>query len=149
MELRLVRFSSGEESTLGLLFVDGEFFCYTLEDQFNEPKVFGETRIPPGRYQIKFRNEGGMIVRYKKRFPWHRGMLWLQDVPDFEWVYLHVGNNDDHTDGCPVIGDGQVQNVTGRGSVTSSVSAYKRFYEVVASALEAGEEVWITVTGMI
>lgn len=144
MELNLPRFSGGDEATLGLLFTNNKFFCYTLEDQFNEPKVPGETRIPPGRYQIKLRNEGGMNKRYGKRFNFHRGMLWLQDVPNFTFVYIHTGNIDDHSEGCILVGDGQVQNVTERGQVTGSVAAYTRLYRVIIEAL-ASEEVWITV----
>ncbi len=148
MELRVQRISSGDEATLGMMFDVTDqptFMCYVLEDQFNEPKIKGETRIPPGRYQIKFRDEGGMIVRYKQRFSWHRGMLWLQDIPDFTFVYIHVGNKDDDTDGCLLVGDGQVSNVIERGQVSSSVAAYTRVYEKIATALEADEEVWITV----
>ncbi len=148
LELLNRRISSGDEATLGTLFdVTGPpaFLCYVLEDQFNEPKIPGETRIPPGRYQIKFRDEGGMIVRYKQRFPWHHGMLWLQDVPGFQFIYIHVGNKDDDTDGCLIVGDGQISNVMERGAVTTSVAAYRRLYENIADALEAGDEVWITV----
>ncbi len=144
MNLKLKRFSGADESTLGLISVKRKFFCYSLEDQFNEPKVPGETRIPAGRYEIKLRNEGGMVTRYKKRFDWHQGMLWLQDVPGFRFIYLHVGNKDDDSEGCILVGDGQVQNVTERGQVTSSVAAYRRLYEVITEAL-LREEVWITV----
>lgn len=148
IDLRLQRIATGPEATLGVLHdvtFDPRFVCYTLEDQPNEPKVPGETRIPAGHYQIKYRNEGGMIGRYKKRFPWHKGMLWLQDVPGFEWVYLHVGNKDDDTDGCILTGDGQISNVEERGQVTSSVAAYRRLYMLITDELDAGGEVWITV----
>jgi len=148
LELLNKRISSGDEATLGILHdvtAEPEFMCYVLEDQFNEPKIKGETRIPSGTYQIKFRDEGGMIKRYKKRFPWHRGMLWLQDIPDFQFVYIHVGNKDDDTDGCLLVGDGQVSNVEERGMVTTSVAAYRRLYERIAAQLELGAEVWITV----
>jgi hypothetical protein len=148
MELLLTRFSGGEEATLGLLFKGKDFQCYTLEDQHNEPKIPGETRIPLGRYQIKQRNEGGMIVRYKKRFDWHLGMLHLQDVPGFKYVYIHVGNKDDDTDGCILVGDGQISNVTERGMVTTSVAAYQRLYESILGALSQ-EEVWITIEDYI
>ncbi|MCK5644827.1 MAG: hypothetical protein KAJ19_28770 [Gammaproteobacteria bacterium] len=144
MELKLKRFSGADESTLGLIFVESGFFCYSLEDQHNEPKIKGETRIPAGRYQIILRNEGGMVTRYKKRFSWHGGMLWLQDVPGFTFIYMHVGNKDDDSDGCILTGDGQVQNVTERGQVTSSVAAYRRLYEVITEAL-LSEEVWIKI----
>jgi len=148
LELLNRRISSGDEATLGTLFdITGPpaFLCYVLEDQANEPKIPGETRIPAGKYQVKLRDEGGMIVRYKKRFPWHRGMLWLQDVPGFQFIYIHVGNKDDDTDGCLLVGDGQISNVTERGAVTTSVAAYRRLYENIADALEGGDEVWITV----
>ena len=152
MELTLLRISSGNEATLGTLF-DAEparaplltFLCYTLEDQYNEPKIPGETRIPAGRYQIKVREEGGMYQRYSKRFqPWHDGMLWLQNVPGFTFIYLHVGNKDDDSEGCILVGDGQISNVVERGQVTSSVLAYRRLYEKVLAALFS-EEVWITI----
>ena len=148
MELLNRRISSGDESTLGTLFdvTDSpRFLCYVLEDQHNEPKIPGETRIPAGRYQIKFRDAGGMIKRYKRRFDWHRGMLWLQDVPNFSWVYIHVGNKDDDTDGCLLVGDGQITNVTERGQITTSVAAYHRLYSAIAKKLLAGEEVWLTI----
>ena len=148
MDITLVRFSSGVESTLGLLFVNGRFFCYTLEDQYNEVKVPGETCIPPGSYEIQLREEGGMYPRYKSRFsPWHRGMLWLQDVPGFEYIYIHVGNKDDDSEGCILVGDGQVSNsiLVGDGQVTSSVSAYKRLYEEILDAMEFNETVTIEV----
>ncbi len=144
MDLKLKRFSGADEATLGLIFVEGKFFCYSLEDQFNEPKVPGETRIPAGKYQIMLRAEGGMHKRYSNRFSFHKGMLWLQMVPGFTFIYIHTGNNDDHSEGCILTGDGQVQNVTERGQVTSSVAAYTRLYEVVTEAL-INEEVWITV----
>ena len=144
MELILKRFSGADESTLGLIFVEEKFFCYSLEDQFNEPKIPGETRIPAGRYQIILRTEGGMHSRYSDRFAFHKGMLWLQDVPGFTFIYLHTGNNDDHSEGCILTGDGQVQNVTERGQVTSSVAAYRRLYEVITKVL-LREEVWIKI----
>ena len=150
VELLLTRFSSGKEATLGNLFnVMGteelQFLCYTLEDQYNEPKIPGETRIPAGRYQIKLRTEGGMHKRYIERFlPWHGGMLWLQDVPGFTFIYIHVGNKDDDSEGCILVGDGQISNVIDRGMVTTSVAAYRRLYEKIHPAIMNGE-VWIRI----
>jgi len=149
MELLLTRISSGYEATLGNLFdIEGTddltFLCYTLEDQYNEPKVPGETRIPAGRYEVKLRTEGGMHQRYGKRFDFHRGMLHLQDVPGFTFIYIHVGNKDDDSEGCILVGDGQISNVIERGQVTSSVLAYRRLYESILGALSENT-VWITI----
>lgn len=149
MELYVNRISSGDESTLGNLFeiteTGPQFECYTLEDQYQAVKVPGETRIPAGRYRITLRTEGGLHARYGDRFPWHKGMLWLRDVPDFEWVYIHVGNKDDDTEGCILVGDGQTQNVTDLGSITGSVSAYRRLYQRIVAALDDGEHVHIDI----
>jgi len=57
--LSLQRFHDSGQSTLGLLSVNDQFLCFTLEDEGREIKVKGETRIPAGRYQIKLRAEGG------------------------------------------------------------------------------------------
>ena len=157
MELLVKRFSTGDESTIGALFVTDpfrgteplkgypSFRCFTMEDQPNEPKVPGETRIPAGRYKIELRTRGGMTKRYKKKFDWHIGMLWLRDVPGFKWVYLHYGNYERDTDGCILVGDGALSNVLGDGMVMSSVTAYTRLYAEIINAMHAGREVWITI----
>jgi len=148
MELFVQRISSGIEATLGIMHEvmdHPRFICYVLEDQYNDPKIPGETRIPEGRYQIKLRTEGDMNKRYSKRFPWHRGMLWLQNVPDFTYIYIHVGNKDDDSEGCLLVGDGQISNVTDRGQVVNSVTAYTRLYNLIVESLGNGNEVWIDI----
>ena len=151
MELLLQRFSTGDKSTLGLLhstddYDEGrKFQCFTIEDQPNEPKIPGETRIPAGRYKIELRPYGGMHDRYKKKFDWHRGMLWLQFVPNFTYVYIHYGNYEKDTDGCILVGDGCQSNVgEDDGMVTNSVAAYTRLAFDVYRALDLGE-VWINI----
>jgi hypothetical protein len=149
MNYILQRFSSGKTSTLGALFAaygndQRQCLAMTLEDEHRDVKVPKETRIPAGRYQIKLRNAGGMTERYK-RFPFHKGMLWLQDVPNFEWVYIHIGNREDQTDGCILVGDGCRLNTAGPGEVSHSEFAYRRVYLDMLKALDAGEEVWIDV----
>ena len=58
MELRLQREKNNGDTTIGRLYIDGEYECYTLEDQPNDKKVYGETRIPAGTYEIKLRTTG-------------------------------------------------------------------------------------------
>ena len=55
MKLELKRFSGQSDTTLGLMFVDGEFECFTLEDEYRAEKVKGETRIPAGTYKVEKR----------------------------------------------------------------------------------------------
>lgn len=144
MNLTLHRYAQGEESTAGLLFINGRFFCDTCEDQAQRVKVPDETRIPAGRYRILLRNAGGMTKRYAKLFDFHRGMLWLQDVPGFEWIYIHIGNTDDHTSGCILVGRG-VDRPAGECVVRNSTDTYADLYNLVLLAMGRGEEVWIEV----
>ena len=150
--LEVLRYSSGADSTLGLLFINDangrEFLSYTLEDEFREEKVSAETRIPEGTYDIKLRTEGGFHNRYSTKFgvPWHKGMLHVQDVPGFEYILIHTGNTDEHTMGCLLVGDTQQQNVSKSkdGFIGASNDAYKRIYPPIADALLRGDEVEIS-----
>ena len=153
MKLEVLRFSNGEDSTSGLLFdvtTERVFLAYTLEDEYRDNKISGETRIPDGVYKIGFRKEGGFHSKYKKRFPSiHKGMLQVNDVPDFDFILIHCGNTDEHTAGCLLVGDSQVNNMVQKdGFIGESTQAYKRIYPPIAEALESGEEVIITYKGL-
>lgn len=149
MNLVVLRYSSQNDSTSGLLFEKNtkgmDFLCYTLEDEKREVKVLGETRIPSGSYEIKLRKEGGFNSRYEKRFPKiHKGMLHVVDVSGFKWVLIHCGNTDEHTAGCLLVGDTQENNVVKtNGWVGKSSNAYKRVYPYIANAIDNGDEVTI------
>lgn len=145
MNMMLRRYHGGKDSSGGLLFVNGEFFCYTCEDQRQDVKVAGETRIPPGIYEIKFRDAGGLNEKYRERYPEHVGMLHLQDVPGFEWIYIHTGNNDAHTEGCVLVGYG-AQVTDGEITVQRSREAYRELYQLCKLAVfERGETIRIHV----
>lgn len=151
MQLELLRISSQSDSTNGILFdVTGgkrRFLCYTLEDQHQDVKIKTETRIPAGVYPITLRTVGGFHGRYTEKYgKMHRGMLWLRDVPGFEYILIHTGNTDEHTAGCILVGNTQYNNILKKdGFVAASVSAYKRIYPRIAAALEAGKKVTIKV----
>jgi hypothetical protein len=143
MELTLLRLKEDnlKQSTVGVLYINGVGECFTLEDEKREVKVKGETRIPEGRYRITFRKEGGFHQRYSSQFSSiHKGMLWVRDVPGFEYILIHLGNTDKDTDGCILVGD-----TVKKGFLGESKVAYQRIYPIVASALEKNEEVWITI----
>ena len=148
MKLKVIRFNSQSDSTNGLLFdaTNGmDFLCYTLEDEKREEKVMAETRIPAGTYEIKLRKEGGFHGRYTKKYgSMHKGVLHVQDVPNFKWILIHTGNTDEHTAGCLIVGDSQENNTLIKdGFIGKSTQAYKRIYPPIAKALENGEKVTI------
>lgn len=149
MKLEVLRISSQSDSTNGILFdttKGRKFLAYTLEDEYRETKEKGETRIPAGTYKIKLRKEGGFHSRYTTKYgSMHKGMLHVQDVPGFEYILIHTGNTDEHTDGCLLVGNTQTENIgTKDGFIGASGNAYKRIYPPIAKALEDGEEVEIT-----
>ena len=149
MKLEVLRFSSDSDSTLGVLFDttnERKFLCFTLEDEFREIKISGETRIPAGTYNVTLRTEGGFNQRYNDKFgtDFNKGMLWVRDVPGFEYILIHIGNTDDNTEGCLLVGDTQTQNITKNGFIGSSTDAYTRIYPPIADVLVNGGQVTIT-----
>ena len=102
MNLILERQPSLVTCTPGSLFIDGDFFCFTLEDlnreEAGEPvaawKVKGETAIPAGSYEV--------LRTFSNRF--QRDMLQLMDVPGFEGIRIHSGNTNADTEGCILVG---------------------------------------------
>ena len=140
MKLEVLRYKSDDNHTLGAMFEvkeDGsrEFMCYTLEDEHREEKVRSETRIPAGEYEIKLRTVGGFHSKYSRRFrDIHKGMLWLQDVPNFKWILIHCGNTDQDTAGCLLVGQTQQDNFIGR-----STQAYLDIYPRIAEAVKSNK----------
>lgn len=140
MKLEVLRYKSDDNHTLGAMFEvkeDGskEFMCYTLEDEHREEKVRSKTRIPAGEYEIKLRTVGGFHSKYSRRFrDIHKGMLWLQDVPNFKWILIHCGNTDQDTAGCLLVGQTQQDNFIGR-----STQAYLDIYPRIAEAVKSNK----------
>ena len=151
MKLKLLRFSSQKEDTLGLLYIDSNWVCFTLEDEFRTKKLHSETRILAGEYEIKLRTVGSFHQNYLSKFgpDFHKGMLWLQNVPNFEYILIHIGNKDDDTAGCILVGDTCQQNITEDGFIGSSNSTYKRIYPIIRDELLKGNKVTIKIVDNI
>jgi hypothetical protein len=138
----LQRFHSTDDFTIGKLSIDYHdalppiHECYTCEDEKREQKVMHETRIPAGTYEIKLRTFGGHHEKYKVKFTFHRGMLWLQDVPGFKDILIHIGNDDDDSSGCILVG---MSADLVKGYLSQSTVAYKKLYQKVIAELEKGK----------
>lgn len=146
MEIHLKRFDKGKEYTKGLLYIEDEFQCFTLEDEEREVKVKHETCIPEGRYEITLRDFGGFDGRYKAKFPeFHKGMLWLRNVPNFEYILIHIGNFTKNTSGCILVGK-RTENT--KETIERSKQAYIEFYKKVIKHFENNERVFINVASI-
>jgi hypothetical protein len=94
MKIRVKRMHYTSESITGILYVDGQQQCYTIEDVEREVKVPGKTAIPKGIYKVIINDS----VRFKRKLPL------LLDVPNFAGVRIHSGNTAADTEGCIIVG---------------------------------------------
>ncbi len=149
MEVDVLRYSGGKRDTLGLFLIDKKFQAYTLEDEYRTVKEYGETRIPEGRYEIKLRTEGGFHQRYLKKFgdDFHHGMIEICNVPKFTYVLIHIGNDEDDTAGCLLLGFTVNSNkVKGKkGWLGNSTDAYKMVYPIIRDELLSNRKVFINI----
>jgi len=79
-KLKLIRTSSSDQGTKGLLLINGEFFCYTLELPWDN-NIPNYSCIPPGVYKLQ-----------RHMFRGRRRCYHLLNVPNRNWVLIHNGN---------------------------------------------------------
>ena len=141
MEIHVKRRRQGNNSTLSVLYIDGEHVCYVLEDSVRDKKIKGRTAIPAGRYKLAFRPYGGMHGRYHRLFPdFHKGMIQLMDVPNFSYIYIHMGNNFADTAGCLLVGKTKKYfKKSHEFEIRKSKKAYIPLYKRLAAMMEKGD----------
>jgi hypothetical protein len=146
MELELIRIKSESDYTIGNLYDETQKkFCNTLEDEYRKIKVMKETRIPEGKYKLGIQHTiTDMTDRYlndKRLKPWFERHIEVKDVPNFNGVYIHIGNDDEDTAGCILLGiwDGK------SSMISSSVLTYKKFYLKYYPLLKGGKEIYINI----
>lgn len=129
VELMLIRFRLSQKSTIGKLFVNNEFLCYTIEDTDRMLENFGasakiqnETAIPLGNYKV--------VLSHSNRFG--RVMPEVLGVPFFTGIRIHSGNTAEDTEGCVLVG-----NRHSGEAVLDSVAAYKRLFPILEHAYKA------------
>ncbi len=121
MKIKIIRDTFTEKSTIGKMYIDGIYFCDTLEDKVRPVKIKHITAIPAGKYDTIV----NMSTRFKKLMPR------LQNVPNFDGVLIHNGNTAENTDGCILLG---VRS--GKDFVGSSVNTFNSFMKVVNAYLK-------------
>lgn len=129
MELKLIRETFTEDSTIGKLYVNGAFHCFTLEDKVRDVKIKSITAIPKGKYEV--------AITYSNRF--EQLMPLLINVPNFEGVRIHWGNYSKDTDGCILVGTTKGVNMIG-----NSRTAYTKLLTLLKQALKK-EKIFIEI----
>ncbi len=142
------RIRQGNNSTLSKIYVDDVLLCYGLEDAVREMKIKGETAIPAGRYRLTFNTYGAMNARYKRKFPEiHQGMVEIKGIPNYSYVYMHIGNNIGDTAGCLLVGESW-ELIDGDYEIRRSKKAYLALYQKLIR-LMVEEPVWIEVSDAV
>ena len=125
MKLTLNRIFKGTTYTIGKLYIDGEYFCDTIEDTVrdlpaactNTPKwlpckckekIHSETAIPAGNYKVTMEHS----PRFKRTLPY------LHNVPHFLGILIHNGNDQTHSSGCIIVGKNKAKGKVLESKVT-------------------------------
>lgn len=142
MELILTRTTKTENSTIGVLQINGQHKCFTLEDkdrginsnmspeEIKAIKVYGKTAIPTGRYKV--------TVTYSQRFK--QLMPEVMNVPGFAGIRIHPGNTAANTEGCILVGEEKCTDIIYRSRL-----AYNGIWPMLNAANEKEESVYITI----
>lgn len=140
MKLTLKRIALKQTYTIGRLYIDGEYFCDTIEDKVRdlkkEPKIKGQTAIPYGTYEVI---TNVVSPRFKDRSwakPYGGKVPRLVHVPGFEGVLIHPGTDQNSTSGCLIIGQNKI-----KGKV---INSQKTFYALM-SKLKDQKDITITI----
>jgi hypothetical protein len=144
MEFTLVRKYFQPTYTIGKLFIDDDYICDSIEDKvrplkdlnndgdFDEPgegKIYAQTAIPYGRYQIK-------MVYWERK---SRLTPQLLNVPGFTGIYIHSGTTASDTAGCLIFGENRI-----KGGVTMSRFHVNQIESMIRKGLKDGD-VYITI----
>lgn len=131
MNLTLIRKYKLPTYTIGKLYIDGEYFCDTLEDkdrgltddmtvsEISKIKIKKETAIPTGTYKV--------TITYSNRFK--KNMPLINDVKGFEGIRIHSGNTDKDTEGCILVGFNKI-----KGNVINSRDTYNKLFSILSKS---------------
>lgn len=126
MKLLLKRIHKTDVSTIGELYIDGIFQCYTLENIERDVKIKSETAIAKGKYKVMIT----LSNRFKKYMPL------LLNVPNFEGVRIHSGNTNHDTEGCILVGQTRSKDFIGQ-----SRKAFDKLFKKLETAKEITIEI--------
>lgn len=155
MELLLERKWIKEKYTIGKLYVDGVFFSNTLEDKVRdlnkngtfdngEYKVYGETAIPYGTYEITLDVVSPKFSKYPFYQEVCKGKLpRLLNVPHFEGILIHCAEGPKGADllqGCIAVGENKI-----KGGLINCKDYFKKLYSLLYNANKNNEKIIIKI----
>ena len=153
MKIRVERKWPKPTYTIGRFYIDGIFYCNTLEDAdrglkqtdsldyIRSRKVANETAIPKGTYKVAMNVTSPKYAASSWYWSLCQGKVpRLLNVPGFDGILIHTGNNPLQTSGCLLVGKN-----TKVGQLTESKDTFKKIYKLMKSAYDKGEEITIEI----
>lgn len=152
MELKVSRDFKGQDYTIGKLYINGVYFCDTLEDtdrglnqsqslqEVQSKKVYGKTAIPAGRYTVDMNTVSPKFSNKTWATPYNGVVPRIMNVTGFDGVLIHPGNKPEDTLGCLLVGQNKV-----KGQVINSVNTYNELMNKMLSSSKAGEPVYLEI----
>ena len=154
MKILVDRIAKKETYTIGKLYIEGKYFCDTVEDKdrhldqkmplskIKEVKVAAVTAIPTGTYNVRM---DVVSPKYSLK-PWFVSnchgarMPRLENVPGWSGVLIHPGNTAKDSEGCILVGKNDVV-----GMVTNSKATFLSLYNKMYAAYKRGEKIELTI----
>ena len=142
LHLTLIRKWKKADYTIGQLYAGGRLICNTIEDadrglhmymsltEIKKRKIASETAIPVGTYKLN--------VSPSPKFG--RRLIEVLNVPGYSGIRIHKGNTAKDSAGCILPGMN-----TEKGKVTNSTKYEELLTSMVDSAINNGEEVYLTI----
>lgn len=153
MKITLNRKFKKDTYSIGKLYIDGQYFCDTVEDKdrgltdkdsldkIKATKVYAKTAIPLGTYKITM---GIISPKFSKKAYYksfcNGRMPRLLNVKGFDGILIHRGSNADSSAGCIIVGKNTV-----KGGVTDSQYYFEKLYKVLDDAYKRGENIEIQI----
>ncbi len=149
--IKSLRYSSQADYSLSSFIINDNPFCVVLEDEKRDIKVKAETRITAGEYWLGIHQDiTPLTQKYldDKRLPFFERHIEVLNVPNFVGVYIHIGNTDDDTEGCLIMGQRPL-GFNEENKIINSVLTYTAFYKWAYPILKAGGKIKLIIKDVL
>lgn len=142
MKLEIDRKYKKDKYTIGNLYIDGKWFCNTLEDtdrglrqdmttkEILAIKIPAQTAIPTGKYEV--------LVTYSPKYK--KAMPLVNNVKGYAGIRIHSGNTDKDTEGCILVGENKE-----KGKVLNSRVTFNKLFQIIQKAYDKKEKITLEI----
>lgn len=128
MRIVLLRIANRPTYCIGKLYIDGVYFCDTIEDtdrglddkmteaEILKKKVKGQTAIPTGVYPV--------YITWSPKY--NKPMPLIENVKGYSGIRIHSGNTAKDTEGCLLVGKNKEV-----GKVLESRKTYNALFQIL------------------